>query len=135
MRPARRCRCSAAFTVIRLRSWSTATGWCATFTRDLPDRRRVGIMTSTPRSSARKSNGSWPNREDVMDHKNWLLMAALLGMNAHAFAEDAVPQKINVVVIDETDRGIEKGVLDRYGLASHASRLNRGPHAEALREI
>ena len=44
------------------------------------------------------------------------------------------PPKINVVVIDETDRGIEKGVLDRYGLLSRASSLNRGPHAEALRE-
>jgi hypothetical protein len=69
-----------------------------------------------------------------MNRKNSLLMAALLGMSAHAFAGDAAPPKINVVVIDETDRGIEKGLLDRYGLASRASRLNRGPHAEALRE-
>jgi hypothetical protein len=69
-----------------------------------------------------------------MNLKNLLPMAALLGMCAHAFAEDAAPPKINVVVIDETDRGIEKGVLDRYGLASRASRLNRGPQAQALRE-
>jgi hypothetical protein len=69
-----------------------------------------------------------------MKRKNRLLMAALLGMSAHAFAGDAASPKINVVVIDETDRGIEKGVLDRYGLASRGSRLNRGPHAQALRE-
>ena len=69
-----------------------------------------------------------------MNHENLLLMAALLGMSAHAFAGDAAPPKINVVVIDETDRGCDKGVLDRYGIASRASRLNRGPQAEALRE-
>jgi hypothetical protein len=69
-----------------------------------------------------------------MIRKNLLLMAALLGMSAHAFAEDAALPKINVVVVDETERGIEKGVLDRYGIASRSSRLNRGPHAEALRE-
>jgi hypothetical protein len=69
-----------------------------------------------------------------MNHKNLLIMAALLGMSGHSPAQDAAPPKINVVVIDETDRGIEKGVLDRYGLASRGSRLNRGPHAEALRE-
>lgn len=69
-----------------------------------------------------------------MKFKNLLLMAALVGMSAHTFAGDAAPPKISVVVIDETDRGIQKGVLDRYGLASRSSRLNRGPHAEALRE-
>ena len=69
-----------------------------------------------------------------MKRENLLLMAALLGMSAQAFAGDAAPPKINVIVIDETDRGLEKGVLERYGLASRASRLNRGPHAEALRE-
>jgi hypothetical protein len=69
-----------------------------------------------------------------MNRKDLLLMAALLGMGAHAFAENAAPPTINVVVIDETERGIAKGVLDRYGLASHSSRLNRGPHAQALRE-
>jgi len=70
-----------------------------------------------------------------MKRKSLLFMAALLGMSAHAFAGDAAPPQINVVVIDETDRGVEKGVLDRYGLASRGSRLNRGPHAQALREI
>jgi hypothetical protein len=65
--------------------------------------------------------------------ENLLLMAALLGMSAHAFAGDA-PPNINVVVIDETDRGREKGVLDRYGIASRASQLNRGPQAQALRQ-
>ena len=47
-----------------------------------------------------------------MKRENLLLMAALLGMSAHALAGDA-PPNINVVVIDETDRGREKGVLDR----------------------
>lgn len=69
-----------------------------------------------------------------MKRENLLLMAALLGMSAHAVAGDAAPPKINVVVIDETDRGRDQGVLDRYGLASRASHLNRGPHAQALRE-
>ncbi len=69
-----------------------------------------------------------------MKRENLLLMAALFGMSAHAFAEDAPLPKINVVVIDETDRGRDKGVLDRYGVASRASQLNRGPHAQALRE-
>lgn len=69
-----------------------------------------------------------------MNRKNLLLMAALLGMSAHALAQDAAPRGINLVVIDETDRGRDKGVLDRYGIASRASRLNRGPHAKALQE-
>ena len=63
-----------------------------------------------------------------------LLMAALLGTGAHAFALDAAPPGISVVIIDETERGWDKGVLDRYGIASRASRINRGAHAEALRE-
>ena len=64
-----------------------------------------------------------------------LLMAALLGAGAHAFALDgAPPPGVNVVIIDETERGWDKGVLDRYGIASRASRINRGAHAEALRE-
>ena len=70
-----------------------------------------------------------------MKNRGLLLMAAVLGMTAHASEQDAAPQKINVVVIDETDRGLVKGVLDRYGIASRASRLNRGPHAEALRQV
>jgi hypothetical protein len=69
-----------------------------------------------------------------MKRKNSLLMAALLGLGAHAVALDAAPRGINVVVIDETDRGRDRGVLDRYGIASRASRVNRGPHAEALLE-
>jgi hypothetical protein len=63
------------------------------------------------------------------------LMTALLGAAAPAFALDgAVPPGMNVVIIDETDRGWDKGVLNRYGIASRASRINRGAHAEALRE-
>lgn len=69
-----------------------------------------------------------------MNRKNLLLMAALLGMSAHAFAADAAPPTTNVVVIDETDRGRDRGVLDRYGIASRASSLNGGPHAQALRD-
>lgn len=69
-----------------------------------------------------------------MIRQNLLLMAALLGMSAHAPAGDAPAPKITVVVIDETDRGQVKGILDRYGIASRASRFNRGPHAEALRQ-
>jgi hypothetical protein len=69
-----------------------------------------------------------------MNHKELLLMAALLGAGAHAFALDAAPPAINVVIIDETERGWDKGVLDRHGIASRASRINRGAHAEALRD-
>ena len=39
-----------------------------------------------------------------------------------------------MVIIDETERGWDKGVLYRYGIASRASSINKGPHAEALRE-
>jgi hypothetical protein len=70
-----------------------------------------------------------------MNHKQLLLMAALLGAAAPAFALDAAPPAINVVIIDETDRGWDKGVLDRHGIASRASRINRGAHAEALRDV
>jgi hypothetical protein len=63
-----------------------------------------------------------------------LLLAALLGASAHALALDAAPEGINVVIIDETQRGWDKGVLDRYGIASRASRINKGAHAEALRQ-
>ena len=70
-----------------------------------------------------------------MNHRELLLlMAALLGTGAHALALDSAPPGINVIIIDETERGWEKGVLDRYGIASRASRINRGAHAEALRE-
>jgi hypothetical protein len=63
-----------------------------------------------------------------------LLLAALLGASAHAFALDPTPASINVVIIDETQRGWDKGVLSRYGIASRASRINKGAHAEALRQ-
>ena len=69
-----------------------------------------------------------------MNRKELLLLAALLGAGAHAFALDAAPAGINVVIIDETQRGWDKGVLDRYGIASRASRINKGAHAEALRQ-
>ena len=39
-----------------------------------------------------------------------------------------------MIIIDETRRGWDKGVLDRYGIASRVSRINKGAHAEALRE-
>jgi hypothetical protein len=63
-----------------------------------------------------------------------LLLVALLGASAHALALDAAPESINVVIIDETPRGWDKGVLNRYGIASRASRINKGAHAEALRQ-
>jgi len=63
-----------------------------------------------------------------------VLLAALLGASAHALAIDAAPTGINVVIIDETQRGWDKGILNRYGIASRASRINRGAHAEALRQ-
>jgi hypothetical protein len=70
-----------------------------------------------------------------MNPRELVVLAALLGAGAHAFALDAAPPGIEVVVIDETERGWDKGVLDRYGIASRGSRINRGAHAEALREI
>jgi hypothetical protein len=63
-----------------------------------------------------------------------LLLAALLGATANAFAIDAAPASVNVVIIDETQHGWDKGVLSRYGIASRASRINKGAHAEALRQ-
>ena len=63
-----------------------------------------------------------------------LLLAALLGASAHALALEPAAEGINVVIIDETQRGWDKGVLDRYGIASRASRINKGAHAEALRQ-
>ncbi|HET9449199.1 MAG TPA: hypothetical protein VFO35_23205 [Steroidobacteraceae bacterium] len=69
-----------------------------------------------------------------MKRKNSLLMAALLGLSAHAVAEDPDPRGFNVVVIDETDRGAAKGVLARYGIASRVLPLSKGAHAAALRE-
>lgn len=69
-----------------------------------------------------------------MKRKNSLLMAALLGLSAHAVAEDTAPRGFNVVVIDETERGAAKGVLDRYGIASRVLPLTKGAPAAALRE-
>lgn len=64
-----------------------------------------------------------------------LLAVALLGAGAHVFALDsAPPASINVVIIDETARGWDKGVLYRYGIASRASAINKGAHADALRK-
>jgi hypothetical protein len=63
-----------------------------------------------------------------------LLLAPLLCLSAHALALDAAPEGVNVVIIDETHRGWDKGVLNRYGIASRASRINKGAHAEALRQ-
>ena len=63
-----------------------------------------------------------------------LLLAALLCASINAFAIDAAPPGIDVVIIDETQRGWDKGVLSRYGIASRASRINKGAHAEALRQ-
>lgn len=62
-----------------------------------------------------------------------LLALALLGTAAHALAQGAAPATMNVVIVDETERGWEKSVLDRHGIASRSSALNRGPHSEALR--
>jgi hypothetical protein len=63
-----------------------------------------------------------------------LLAVAMLGAGAYAFAEPAPPAPINVLIIDETERGWDKGVLYRHGIASRASAINKGPHAEALRK-
>jgi hypothetical protein len=64
-----------------------------------------------------------------------LLTVALLGAGTHALALDAAaPAPLNVVIIDETERGWDKGVLDKHGIASRASNFNRGPHAQALRK-
>lgn len=63
-----------------------------------------------------------------------LLMVALLGAGAHAFALDPAPAAINVIIVDETRRGADKGVLYRYGIASRVSHLNKGVHADALRK-
>ncbi|HEY7642493.1 MAG TPA: hypothetical protein VH814_22360 [Steroidobacteraceae bacterium] len=63
-----------------------------------------------------------------------LLAVALLGAGAHAFALDPAPPSVNVVIVDETERGFQKGILDRHGIASRSSNINRGPHAEALRQ-
>lgn len=69
-----------------------------------------------------------------MNPEGLLLTVALLGAGSHAFALDEAPPGTRVVIIDETERGWDKGVLDRHGIASRSSRINRGAHSEALRE-
>jgi len=64
-----------------------------------------------------------------------LLAVALLGAGAHALALDAAPPGLNVVLIEETKRGWDTGVLSRHGIASRASSINKGAHAEALRKL
>lgn len=64
-----------------------------------------------------------------------LVAVALLGAGAHAFALDPAEPGITVLIIDETRRGWDKGVLDRHGIASRVSAINKGKHADALREI
>jgi hypothetical protein len=64
-----------------------------------------------------------------------VLAVALLGAGTHALAlDDATPAAINVVIIDETERGLKREVLYRRGIASRASNFNKGAHAEALRK-
>ena len=62
-----------------------------------------------------------------------LLALALLGAGAHAFALDPAPSGINVVIVDETKRGLDRAVLYRQKIASRASHYNKGAHAAALR--
>lgn len=64
-----------------------------------------------------------------------LVAMALLGVGAHAFALDPAPPSIDVLIIDETRRGSDKGVLYRHGIASRVSSINKGQHADALREL
>lgn len=64
-----------------------------------------------------------------------LVAIALLGATAHAFALDQAAPSINVLIIDETKRGWDKGVLNRHGLASRVSPINKGEHADALRAV
>jgi len=62
-----------------------------------------------------------------------LLAVALLGTAVHALAlDESPPAPISVVVIDETDKGYERAILNKRGIASRASAFNKGPHAEAL---
>jgi hypothetical protein len=64
-----------------------------------------------------------------------LLTVVLLGAGAHALAADTSPQGLNVVLIEETKRGWDTAVLSRHGIASRASSINKGAHAEALRKV
>src|SRR5688572_24924255 len=73
----------------------------------------------------------WPNSRAARA----LVAVVLLGAGAHAFALDTASPSINVLIIDETRRGWDKGVLDRHGIASRVSTINKGAHADALREV
>jgi hypothetical protein len=64
-----------------------------------------------------------------------LLALALLGAGAHAFALDPAAPSIDVLIIDETRRGWDRGILDRHGIASRVSSINKGQHAEALHKL
>ena len=64
-----------------------------------------------------------------------LVAVGLLGAAVHAFALDPAAPSISVVIIDETRRGWDKGVLHRNGIASRVSTINKGAHADALREV
>jgi hypothetical protein len=61
-----------------------------------------------------------------------LLAIALFGAGAHALAADSAPAPINVVIVDETDKGYDRAILYKHGIASRASAFNKGPHADAL---
>jgi hypothetical protein len=64
-----------------------------------------------------------------------LLVVALLGAGSHALADAApapAPAPIDVVIIDETDKGYDRAILYKRGIASRASAFNKGPHADAL---
>jgi hypothetical protein len=76
-----------------------------------------------------------PLRSSYRRAARMLAAVALLGASAQAFALDSPSPGLNVVIIDETRRGWDKGVLDRHGVASRVSTLNKGDHADALREI
>jgi hypothetical protein len=54
-----------------------------------------------------------------------LFAVALLGTGVHAFAADPTPgAPINVVIIDETDKGYDRAILYKHGIASRASAFN-----------
>ena len=62
-----------------------------------------------------------------------LITVCLLGAGAHALAlDESPPAGLNVVIIDETEKGYERGILYKQGIASRSSAFNKGPHAEAL---
>jgi hypothetical protein len=65
-----------------------------------------------------------------------VLTIVLLGAGAHALALDSArPAPLNVVIVDQTERGEKRAVLYRLGIATRASNFNKGAHAQALRQI